>query len=40
MSELGGIITLAPPLTVTKDELDRALAIREKCLSDAERERR
>jgi 4-aminobutyrate aminotransferase len=37
---MGSVITLAPPLTVTKDELDRALVILDECLSDVERQRR
>jgi 4-aminobutyrate aminotransferase len=37
---MGSIITLAPPLTVATDELDRALAILDECLSDVERQRR
>ncbi|HET7263417.1 MAG TPA: aspartate aminotransferase family protein [bacterium] len=37
---MGSIITLAPPLTVTNDELDRALAILDECLTDVEGQRR
>ncbi len=34
---MGSIITLAPPLTITREELDRALAILDECLTDVER---
>ena len=37
---MSSIITLAPPLTVTTDELDRALAILDDSLSDVERQQR
>ncbi len=33
---MGSIITLAPPLTVTRDELDRALAILDESLTEVE----
>jgi len=36
----GNVILLAPPLTVTKEELDRAVAILDESLSDVERQRR
>jgi 4-aminobutyrate aminotransferase len=31
---MGNIVTLAPPLTITLPELDRALAILESCLEE------
>jgi len=34
---MGSIITLAPPLTITREELDRALAILDECLTEVER---
>jgi 4-aminobutyrate aminotransferase len=37
---MGSVITLAPPLTVTEDELNRALAILDECLADVEHTRR
>ncbi|HKX19023.1 MAG TPA: aspartate aminotransferase family protein [bacterium] len=37
---MGSIITLTPPLTVTTDELDRALAILDDCLADVARQQR
>lgn len=37
---MGSVITLAPPLTVTKDEVDRALAILDDCLSEVESQQR
>jgi 4-aminobutyrate aminotransferase len=33
---MGNIITLTPPLTITRDEMDRALDILDQCLSNAE----
>jgi 4-aminobutyrate aminotransferase len=30
---MGNILTLTPPLTITRDELDRALDIIEKCVA-------
>jgi len=34
---MGNIITLTPPLTITRDEMDKALDILDQCLSEAER---
>ena len=34
---MGNIITLTPPLTITKEEIDRAMDILDGCLEDAER---
>jgi len=36
---MGSVITPAPPLTVTKEELDRALAILDACLSEVDNRR-
>ena len=33
---MGNVITLAPPLVITREELDRALAILDECLTDVE----
>ena len=32
---MGNVLSLAPPLTIAQDELDRALDIIEQCLGDA-----
>jgi len=34
---MGSIITLTPPLTITKQEMDRALNILDECLKEVER---
>ena len=34
---MGNIITLTPPLTITKQEMDRALNILDECLKEVER---
>jgi 4-aminobutyrate aminotransferase len=34
---MGNIITLTPPLTITKEEIDRAMDILDECLEDVER---
>ena len=34
---MGNIITLAPPLTITDEEMDRALGILDECLAEVER---
>jgi len=34
---MGNIITLTPPLTITKQEMDRALNILDECLEEVER---
>jgi 4-aminobutyrate aminotransferase-like enzyme len=31
---MGSVITLAPPLTVTREEVDQALAILDQCLAE------
>jgi 4-aminobutyrate aminotransferase len=36
---MGNIITLTPALTITKDEMDQALAIIEECISQVETQR-
>lgn len=36
---MGNILTLTPPLIITQEEMDRALAIIEECLEDVERNR-
>ena len=33
---MGNIITLTPPLTITKEEIDRAMDILDECLDDVE----
>jgi 4-aminobutyrate aminotransferase len=33
----GNVLTLAPPLTITDEELDRALGIVDRCLAEVER---
>jgi 4-aminobutyrate aminotransferase-like enzyme len=34
---MGNILTLTPPLIITRPEMDQALAIIEKCIADAEK---
>jgi 4-aminobutyrate aminotransferase-like enzyme len=34
---MGNILTLTPPLIITQEEMDRALAIIEECLDNVER---
>ena len=34
---MGNVLTLAPPLIITREELDRALTILDECLTDVER---
>lgn len=34
---MGNVLTLAPPLIITREELDRALSILDQCLTDVER---
>jgi len=34
---MGNILTLTPPLIITQEEMDRALAIIEECLEEVER---
>jgi len=34
---MGSIITLTPPLTITKKQMDRALNILDECLEEVER---
>ena len=34
---MGNVLTLAPPLIITREELDRALTILDECLNDVER---
>ncbi len=36
---MGNILTLTPPLTITRAEMDQALAILEECLADVDRKR-
>ena len=36
---MGNILTLTPPLTITRDEMDRALAILDACIGEVERDR-
>jgi 4-aminobutyrate aminotransferase len=33
----GNVLTLAPPLTITAEDLDRALGIVDRCLTEVER---
>jgi len=33
---MGNVITLAPPLVITREEIDRALTILDECLTDVE----
>jgi len=37
---MGNILTLTPALTITKDEIDKALTIIEECLTEVEKEAR
>jgi len=34
---MGNVLTLAPPLIITREELDRALSVLDQCLTDVER---
>jgi 4-aminobutyrate aminotransferase len=36
MTTMGNVINLSPPLTVTQEQMDRALAIRAACIGDVE----
>ena len=33
---MGNILTLTPPLIITREEMDRALAILDECLTEVE----
>ncbi len=35
---MGNVLTLTPPLTITREDMDRALAILDECLTEVERE--
>jgi len=36
-TSMGNILTLTPPLIITREEMDRALAILEECISEIEK---
>jgi 4-aminobutyrate aminotransferase len=36
-TSMGNILTLTPPLIITREEMDRALAILEECISEVEK---